>query len=90
METYISMHFSFKSKGFSFKSSLCIALRKEDSSYALNGQWDLQAAGTYSIAGTLFNYSPSDGTRGERLDAPGPLLEQLDLMVLYNKYKTLH
>ncbi|KAB7497517.1 A disintegrin and metalloproteinase with thrombospondin motifs 12, partial [Armadillidium nasatum] len=55
----------------------------KDGTYVLNGNWKIQATGNYGISGALFSYSSSDGIRGEKLESPGPLLEPIDLMIIY-------
>ncbi|KAK3859060.1 hypothetical protein Pcinc_034783 [Petrolisthes cinctipes] len=58
------------------------ALRQSDGSYVLNGNWDIQAAGRYEVAGTIFLYTPGSEGHGEQLSAPGPLTQPIDFMVI--------
>ncbi|KAM6993178.1 ADAMTS-like protein 5 [Passerculus sandwichensis] len=63
------------------KSRNYLALMASDGRYLLNGDWAIAWPGPYEAAGTLLTYSRApDGT--ESLEAPGPTLEDLHVMVL--------
>ncbi|KAJ9575980.1 hypothetical protein L9F63_007169, partial [Diploptera punctata] len=58
-----------------------LALRKTDGNYVINGNWAINWSGEYEAVGTRFTYRRQDANSGEVIDAPGPLLEPVDLMV---------
>ncbi|KAF4514265.1 UNVERIFIED_CONTAM: hypothetical protein B566_EDAN018781 [Ephemera danica] len=62
-----------------------LALRRPSGSFLLNGDWQINWAGEYEAGGVTFVYRPQDAARGEALSARGPLLEPVDLMVLYQQ-----
>ncbi|XP_074385111.1 ADAMTS-like protein 5 isoform X2 [Zonotrichia albicollis] len=63
------------------KSRNYLALMASDGRYVLNGDWAIAWPGPYEAAGTLLTYNRApDGT--ESLEAPGPTLEDLHVMVL--------
>lgn len=57
------------------------ALRRSDGNYVINGNWAINWSGEYEAAGTHFTYRRQDANNGELIEAPGPLLESVDLMV---------
>ncbi|XP_064618507.1 A disintegrin and metalloproteinase with thrombospondin motifs 12-like isoform X2 [Lineus longissimus] len=58
-----------------------LALRNSDGKYYLNGHWFIQWSGDYEAAGTVFHYE-RNGNK-EKVFAPGPLKEQLHIMLLF-------
>jgi hypothetical protein len=61
--------------------SYVAALRRADGNYVINGNWAINWSGVYEAVGTLFTYRRQDANNGELIEAPGPLLEPVDLMV---------
>lgn len=57
------------------------ALRRSDGNYVINGNWAINWSGEYEAVGTRFTYRRQDSNNGELIEAPGPLLEPVDLMV---------
>jgi len=57
------------------------ALRRSDGNYVINGNWAINWSGEYEAVGTRFTYRRQDANNGELIEAPGPLLEPVDLMV---------
>jgi hypothetical protein len=47
----------------------------------INGNWAINWSGEYEAVGTRFTYRRQDANNGELIEAPGPLLEPVDLMV---------
>jgi hypothetical protein len=47
----------------------------------INGNWAINWSGEYEAVGTRFTYRRQDANHGELIEAPGPLLEPVDLMV---------
>ncbi|XP_056368338.1 ADAMTS-like protein 5, partial [Oenanthe melanoleuca] len=63
------------------KSRNYLALMASDGRFVLNGDWAIAWPGPYEAAGTVLTYSRApDGT--ESLEAAGPTLEELHVMVL--------
>lgn len=62
-----------------------LALRRSDGNYVINGNWAINWSGEYEAAGTRFTYRRQDANNGELIEAPGPLLESVDLMVIYQQ-----
>ena len=58
-----------------------VALRRSDGNYVINGNWAINWSGEYEAAGTSFTYRRQDANNGELIEAQGPLLESVDLMV---------
>jgi len=61
---------------------LRVALRRNDGSYILNGNWAISWPGEYEGAGSKFHYIRQDSKSLESIDAVGPLTEPIDLLVL--------
>ncbi|GLH11133.1 Uncharacterized protein GBIM_15974, partial [Gryllus bimaculatus] len=61
------------------------ALRRQDGSYVINGNWGISWSGEYEAAGTRVTYRRQDAGLLETVTAPGPLTEPLDIMVLYQQ-----
>lgn len=57
------------------------ALRRSDGNYVINGNWAINWSGEYEAVGTRFTYRRQEANHGELIEAPGPLLEPVDLMV---------
>jgi hypothetical protein len=57
------------------------ALRRADGNYVINGNWAINWSGEYEAVGTRFTYRRQDANNGELIEAPGPLMEPVDLMV---------
>lgn len=66
------------------KTSLFSALRKNDGTFILNGNWAINWSGEFDALGTKFSYHREDEGSAETITSPGPLAEPLDLMVLYS------
>lgn len=62
-----------------------LALRYHNGSYILNGDWAINWSGDYEGAGTRFTYRRGSNTVGQHLSAPGPLMEPLDLMLVFQQ-----
>ncbi|XP_046403340.1 ADAMTS-like protein 4 isoform X2 [Ischnura elegans] len=62
-----------------------LALRRADGSYIINGNWAINWSGEYEAAGTRFTYRRQDANGGEYIAAKGPLLEPVDIMVIYQQ-----
>ncbi|KAM6041704.1 ADAMTS-like protein 5 isoform 5-T5 [Chlamydotis macqueenii] len=63
------------------KSRNYLALMTSNGRYVLNGDWSIAWPGPYEVAGTQLHYARApDGT--ESLEAPGPIDEDLHVMVL--------
>ncbi|KAK7793464.1 hypothetical protein R5R35_011647 [Gryllus longicercus] len=62
-----------------------LALRRQDGSYVINGNWGISWSGEYEAAGTRVTYRRQDAGLLETVTAPGPLTEPLDIMVLYQQ-----
>lgn len=60
---------------------MCVALRRSNGSYVLNGNWAINWSGDYPAGGTTITYSRPDDTVAESIHSSGPLSEPLDLMV---------
>ncbi|XP_075216571.1 thrombospondin type 1 domain containing lonely heart isoform X2 [Lycorma delicatula] len=58
------------------------ALRRNDGSFILNGNWAINWSGEYDAAGTKFIYRRDSS---ESITASGPLLEPVDLMLIYQQ-----
>ncbi|XP_021918079.1 thrombospondin type-1 domain-containing protein 4-like isoform X3 [Zootermopsis nevadensis] len=62
-----------------------LALRRSDGNYVINGNWAINWSGVYEAVGTRFTYRRQDANNGEIIEAPGPLMEPVDLMVIYQQ-----
>ncbi|KAI5747924.1 hypothetical protein M8J77_019926 [Diaphorina citri] len=62
-----------------------LALRYRNGSYILNGDWAINWSGDYEGAGTKFTYRRGSNNVGQYLSSPGPLMEPLDLMVVFQQ-----
>ncbi|XP_063226232.1 ADAMTS-like protein 4 isoform X2 [Bacillus rossius redtenbacheri] len=62
-----------------------LALRRLDGQYIVNGNWAINWSGVYEGAGTHFTFRRQDAARGDVITAPGPLLEPVDIMLLYQQ-----
>ncbi|XP_071452183.1 ADAMTS-like protein 4 [Hetaerina americana] len=62
-----------------------LALRRADGSYIINGNWAINWSGEYEAAGARFTYRRQDASGGEYIAAKGPLLEPVDIMVIYQQ-----
>lgn len=62
-----------------------LALRYRNGSYILNGDWAINWSGDYEGAGSKFTYRRGSNSIGQRLTSPGPLMEPLDLMVVFQQ-----
>ncbi|XP_069673560.1 thrombospondin type-1 domain-containing protein 4-like [Periplaneta americana] len=62
-----------------------LALRRSDGEYVINGNWAINWSGEYEAVGTRFTYRRQDASNGELIESPGPLLEPVDLMVIYQQ-----
>ncbi|XP_028169926.1 thrombospondin type-1 domain-containing protein 4-like [Ostrinia furnacalis] len=60
-----------------------IALKISNSSYIVNGEFAVSAPGTYDAAGARFVYSRVAGL--DNIFAMGPILQPVDIMVLYTQ-----
>ncbi|KAG8227019.1 hypothetical protein J437_LFUL000325, partial [Ladona fulva] len=60
-------------------------LRRADGSYIINGNWAINWSGEYDAAGARFTYRRQDASGGEYIAAKGPLLEPVDIMVIYQQ-----
>jgi hypothetical protein len=67
--------------------SCVAALRRSDGNYVINGNWAINWSGVYEAVGTRFTYRRQDANNGELIEAPGPLLEPVDLMVSAGGHK---
>lgn len=95
MEAFFSQSFQFNFEnsqesaankpGYLVILFLILALRVARG-YFLNGQWTASNVGDYPAAGTLFHYrhvtnGNSLKSHGEKITAPGPLTEDVDVIV---------
>ncbi|XP_054277848.1 thrombospondin type-1 domain-containing protein 4-like [Macrosteles quadrilineatus] len=62
-----------------------LALRRIDGSFLLNGNWAINWSGDFNAGGTPFSYTRDDDQHIESIHSPGPLLEPLDLMLIYQQ-----
>lgn len=62
-----------------------LAIRLQDGSYLLNGNYSINWSGEYQAAGTTFTYLRQSPQNLESFSAPGPLTEPIDVMVLYQE-----
>ncbi|KAL6438930.1 hypothetical protein ACFW04_003758 [Cataglyphis niger] len=62
-----------------------LAIRLQDGSYLLNGNWSINWSGEYKAAGTTFIYLRQGSQNLESFSAAGPLQEPIDVMVLYQE-----
>jgi len=62
-----------------------LALRRIDGSFVLNGNWAINWSGDFNAGGTPFSYTRDDDQHIEAIHSPGPLLEPLDLMLIYQQ-----
>lgn len=60
-------------------------MQRRDGTFILNGDWRLSQSGDYSGAGTVFQYKRQDLKNPESVISSGPILEPIDLMVLYQQ-----
>lgn len=60
--------------------SCAAALRRSDGNYIINGNWAINWSGEYEAVGTRFTYRRQDANSGELIEAPGPLLDPVDLV----------
>ncbi|CAG7705866.1 unnamed protein product, partial [Allacma fusca] len=67
------------------KSPNYLALRTNDGSFILNGNWAISWPGEYEGAGAKFLYTRQDLQSHESIASPGPLREPIDLLVLYQQ-----
>ncbi|XKL66796.1 hypothetical protein PGB90_010216 [Kerria lacca] len=67
------------------KSNNLIALRYKNGTYLLNGNWLPNASGFYDAAGTTFTYFSRTDNVGDFIFAPGPILQPLELLLLYRQ-----
>lgn len=59
------------------------AIRLQDGSYLLNGNYTINWSGEYKAAGTTFIYLRQGSQNLESFSAAGPLQEPIDVMVSY-------
>ncbi len=64
-----------------FSNLFSLALRKNDGTYILNGNWAISWPGEYEGAGARFQYTRQDTRSLESIEASGPLNEPVDLLV---------
>ncbi|KAG7201660.1 hypothetical protein KM043_004390 [Ampulex compressa] len=62
-----------------------LAVRLQDGSYLLNGNYNINWSGEYQAAGTTFMYFRQSPQNLESFSAAGPLTEPIDVMVLYQE-----
>ncbi|XP_070166660.1 thrombospondin type-1 domain-containing protein 4 isoform X1 [Polyergus mexicanus] len=62
-----------------------LAIRMQDGSYLLNGNYTINWSGEYKAAGTTFVYLRQGSQNLESFSAAGPLQEPIDVMVLYQE-----
>ncbi|XP_072754675.1 thrombospondin type-1 domain-containing protein 4 [Anoplolepis gracilipes] len=62
-----------------------LAIRLQDGSYLLNGNYTINWSGEYKAAGTTFTYLRQGSQNLESFSAAGPLQEPIDVMVLYQE-----
>ncbi|XP_014488644.1 PREDICTED: thrombospondin type-1 domain-containing protein 4-like [Dinoponera quadriceps] len=62
-----------------------LAIRLQDGSYLLNGNYNINWSGEYKAAGTTFAYLRQSPHNLESFSAVGPLQEPIDVMVLYQE-----
>uniref|UniRef100_A0A1B6CQ79 PLAC domain-containing protein n=1 Tax=Clastoptera arizonana TaxID=38151 RepID=A0A1B6CQ79_9HEMI len=62
-----------------------LALRRPDGSFILNGNWAINYSGEYNAAGSKFFYMREEENNVESISSPGPLMEPLDLMLIYQQ-----
>lgn len=62
-----------------------LAIRLQDGSYLLNGNYTINWSGEYKAAGTTFIYLRQGSQNLESFSAAGPLQEPIDVMVLYQE-----
>ncbi|XP_068085411.1 thrombospondin type-1 domain-containing protein 4 [Anabrus simplex] len=62
-----------------------LALRRPDGSFVINGNWAINWSGEYDAGGARFTYRRQDNSGGESISSPGPLLEPVDIMVIYQQ-----
>ncbi|XP_044735304.1 ADAMTS-like protein 4 isoform X2 [Chrysoperla carnea] len=61
-----------------------LALRNPDGSYVFNGNWAINKNGIYDAAGTKFYYNrPDNLTLLESITSVGPLMNPIDIMLVY-------
>ena len=61
-----------------------LAIKNEQGKYYLNGDWFINWSGDYEAAGTTIRYR-REGNR-ETFEAPGPLKENIHVMVCLEEY----
>ncbi|XP_032689161.1 thrombospondin type-1 domain-containing protein 4-like [Odontomachus brunneus] len=62
-----------------------LAIRLQNGSYLLNGNYNINWSGEYKAAGTTFVYLRQGPHNLESFSAAGPLQEPIDVMVLYQE-----
>nr|XP_050850774.1 thrombospondin type-1 domain-containing protein 4-like isoform X2 [Vespula vulgaris]XP_050850775.1 thrombospondin type-1 domain-containing protein 4-like isoform X2 [Vespula vulgaris]XP_050850776.1 thrombospondin type-1 domain-containing protein 4-like isoform X2 [Vespula vulgaris]XP_050850777.1 thrombospondin type-1 domain-containing protein 4-like isoform X2 [Vespula vulgaris]XP_050850778.1 thrombospondin type-1 domain-containing protein 4-like isoform X2 [Vespula vulgaris]XP_050850779.1 len=62
-----------------------LAIRLQNGSYLLNGNYSINWSGEYNAAGTTFSYIRQSSQNLESFSAAGPLHEPIDVMVLYQE-----
>ncbi|XP_015181428.1 PREDICTED: ADAMTS-like protein 4 isoform X2 [Polistes dominula] len=62
-----------------------LAIRLQNGSYLLNGNYSINWSGEYNAAGTTFLYIRQSQQNLESFSAAGPLHEPIDVMVLYQE-----
>lgn len=62
-----------------------LAIRLQNGSYLLNGNYSINWSGEYNAAGTTFVYIRQSPQNLESFSAAGPLHEPVDVMVLYQE-----
>ncbi|XP_066592794.1 ADAMTS-like protein 4 [Prorops nasuta] len=62
-----------------------LAIRLQNGTYLLNGNYNINWSGEYKAVGTTFLYFRQNSQNLESFSAIGPLLEPIDVMVLYQE-----
>ncbi|KAI4496138.1 hypothetical protein M0802_008005 [Mischocyttarus mexicanus] len=62
-----------------------LAIRLQNGSYLLNGNYSINWSGEYNAAGTTFLYIRQSSQNLESFSSTGPLHEPIDVMVLYQE-----
>ncbi|XP_065207289.1 thrombospondin type-1 domain-containing protein 4-like [Planococcus citri] len=67
------------------KTNNLIALKFRNGTYILNGDWQQSPTGSFEAVGTKFTYVRGSNNVGDSVSAAGPLLQPIDLLLLYRQ-----